>query len=47
MRSNQFDPEKALNAILWIAKRVPSPHSIRYQNYSILLIASICSDTVV
>lgn len=30
MRSNQFDPEKALNAILWIAKRVPSPtfHSI-------------------
>jgi len=30
MRSNPFDPEKALNAILWIAKRIPSPtfHSI-------------------
>ncbi len=30
MRTNLFDPEKALNAILWIAKRIPSPtfHSI-------------------
>lgn len=30
MRPNLFDPEKALNAILWIAKRIPSPsfHSI-------------------
>lgn len=30
MRRNRFDPEKALNAILWIAKRIPSPtfHSI-------------------
>ncbi len=30
MRANPFDPEKALNAILWIAKRVrvPTFHSI-------------------
>ncbi|MEP6889480.1 MAG: Panacea domain-containing protein [Nitrospirota bacterium] len=30
MRANRFDPEKALNAILWIARRIPCPtfHSI-------------------
>lgn len=35
MRTNRFDPEKALNAILWIAKRIQSPtfHSISKMLY--------------